>query len=202
MNVEPNAATCVGILRPASRREALLYDAGTVVAGSVVIALLARAAIPLPFSPVPVTGQTLGVLVAGMTLGSRRGLACVLAYLVEGAAGLPVFAGGAGLACLAGPTGGYLLGFLPAAYVIGLLAERGWDRHPVTTVTAMIIGNALLYVGGLVWLARFGGTRNVLALGLYPFIPGDVTKLAIAAALLPTIWRIHRKVGSRQGNSD
>jgi biotin transport system substrate-specific component len=108
----------------------LLYDAVLVVTGSVFIALLAQVAIPLPFSPVPITGQTFAVLLVGVLLGSRRGGLGVLLYLLEGAAGLPFFAGGtAGLARLAGPTGGYLVGFVVAAIVVGLLAERGWDRR-------------------------------------------------------------------------
>jgi biotin transport system substrate-specific component len=183
--------TYVDILRPSVKRQALLYDMFLVLAGSLLIALSARLAIRLPFSPVPITGQTMAVLLAGALLGSRRGALSVLAYLGEGMAGLPVFAGGAGgIAHLVGPTGGYLAGFVLAAFVVGRLAERGWDRHPVTTALAMLLGSAAIYASGLPWLAAFVGGERALVLGLYPFLAGDLLKLALAAALLPVGWKV------------
>jgi biotin transport system substrate-specific component len=183
--------TYADILRPSVKRQALLYDAILVLAGSLLIGLSARLAIRLPFSPVPITGQTMAVLLAGALLGSRRGALSVLAYLGEGMAGLPVFAGGAGgIAHLAGPTGGYLAGFVLAALVVGWLAERGWDRHPGTTALAMLLGNAAIYALGLPWLAAFVGGERALVLGLYPFLAGDLLKLALAAALLPVGWKV------------
>jgi biotin transport system substrate-specific component len=183
--------TYADILRPSVKRQALLYDATLILAGSLLIGLSARLAIRLPFSPVPITGQTLAVLLAGALLGSRRGALSVLAYLGEGVAGLPVFAGGAGgIAHLAGPTGGYLAGFVLAALVVGWLAERGWDRHPGTTALAMLLGSAAIYVPGLPWLAAFVGGERALVLGLYPFLAGDLLKLALAAALLPIGWKV------------
>lgn len=183
-------ATYADILRPSTRQKALFYDIALVVGGSLFIALCARLRIPLPFSPVPITGQTLAVLLVGALLGSRRGGLSLLTYLVEGACGLPVFQGGnAGLAYLAGPTGGYLVGFVAAAYVTGLLAERGWDRRTGTTILAMLLGNATLYAFGLPWLAVFVGS-NALSLGFYPFIAGDLLKVALAATLLPSGWKL------------
>jgi biotin transport system substrate-specific component len=167
-----------------------LHDAAIVLAGSALIALSAQVAIPLPFSPVPITGQTFGVLLVASLLGRSRGAAAALAYLAEGAAGLPVFAGAAaGPAVLLGPTGGYLLGFVPAAALCGALAERGWDRTGLRTAVSMILGNIVILALGLSWLARFVGAPQVLALGFWPFVPGDIVKIGLAAALLPLGWK-------------
>jgi biotin transport system substrate-specific component len=114
----------------------------------------------------------------------------VLAYLAEGAAGLPVFAGAAaGPAKLIGPTGGYLAGFVLGAYVCGALAERGWDRTPLKTTVSMILGNIAIFAVALPWLARFVGASNVWTMGFWPFIPGDIVKIGLAAALLPLGWK-------------
>jgi biotin transport system substrate-specific component len=185
------------ILRPAVRRSALLYDAALVLAGSLLIALSAQVALLLPFSPVPVTGQTMAVLLVGALLGRRRGSLAVLAYIAEGMAGLPVFASGAaGPARLLGPTGGYLVGFVAAAYLVGLLAERGWDRRISTTAAAMALGNLVIYAVGALWLAPFvGGIDQALALGVAPFIPGDLLKIGAAALLLPAGWKLLGWIG-------
>lgn len=191
--------TYADVLRPSTRWKALAYDAALIFGGSLFVALSARVTIPLPFSPVPVTGQTLAVLLTGALLGSRRAALCLLAYLAEGIAGLPVFALGetAGLARLMGPTGGYLIGFVAAAYVTGLLAERGWGRRAGTALLAMLAGNATLYVLGLSWLSLFVGLERALPLGLYPFIVGDLLKLIVATTLLPTGWKL---LGTRNLN--
>ena len=180
------------LLRPTMRRSALLYDAALVLGASLVIALSAQVAIQLPFSPVPITGQTMAVLLVGALLGSRRGALAVLAYIAEGLAGLPVFAGGAaGLARLFGPTGGYLVGFVAAAFLVGWLAERGWDRRFGTTLAAMTLGNLVIYAVGVVWLAVFvGGLSRAWSLGVLPFLPGDVIKIILAAVLLPGGWKL------------
>lgn len=189
--------TLVEIVLPG---EGLWREALLVLGGSVLIALAAQVAIPLPFSPVPVTGQTFAVLLVGALLGSRRGALSLLAYLAEGAVGLPVFAGGgSGLPWLLGPTGGYLVGFVAAAFVTGWLTERGWDRRIHTTALAMLIGNGVIYLCGLPWLARFVGADRVLALGLWPFVPGDLIKLALAALALPSGWKLMAQVGRRKG---
>ncbi len=161
------------------------------VGGSLLIALAAQVAVPLPLSPVPVTAQTYAILVVGAALGRRLGLASVALYIVEGMAGLPVFApGGApGVARLLGPTGGYLVGFAAAAFVVGWLCERGFDRHLARCAAAMFAGELVVYAFGLPWLARFVPAERVLAAGLIPFIPGDLVKLALAALTPPAAWR-------------
>ena len=182
--------TFADLLRPCEKRHALLYDLALIVAGSLLIGLCAQIKIQ-PFGPVPITGQTFAVLIIGALLGARRGSMAVLAYLAQGAAGLPVFAGVSGPAAFLGPTGGYLIGFVPAAYVTGLLAERGWDRRFATTVLAMALGNIIIYAFGLGQLSLLTGlSKTVLTAGLLPFIPGDILKIALAAMLLPSAWKL------------
>ena len=173
------------------KTHAWLYDSFLVLGGSFLVALSAQIAIPLPFSPVPITGQTFAVLVLGMLLGRWRGTAAVLAYLAEGVLGLPVFAGGvAGIAKILGPTGGYLVSFLPAAYLAGYLAEKGWDRRISTTFIAMILGNIVIFGFGAFWLARFVGFDKALSLGVLPFLAGDVVKIGLATFALPGVWKL------------
>ena len=175
-----------------------VYNVLLVLAGSALIALSAQVAIPLPFSPVPVTGQTFAALLVGAALGATRGSAAVLAYLAEGAAGLPVFAGGlAGPAILLGPTGGYLLGFLPAAWICGALAERGWDRHFLSTLAAMTLGDIAIFAVGVPWLARYVGAENAVAFGLTPFVVGNIAKIVLAAGALPFAWACVRRSRGR-----
>jgi biotin transport system substrate-specific component len=194
--------TLADAIRPVLARprafSALRDEILLVLGGSALMAASAWVAIPLPFSPVPVTAQTFAVLLVGSALGPRRGAAAALAYLAEGSWGLPVFAGGAaGLHVLAGPTGGYLAGFVLGAYLCGALAERGFDRNPVTTVTSMALGNVGILLPGLLWLSRFVGPDHALRLGLYPFLPGDLVKIALAAGILPLAWKLLARVRSR-----
>lgn len=179
-------------------KRTLARDLALVLAGSLLVALAARVSIPLPFTPVPITGQTFAILLVGAALGSRLGFLALLAYLVEGGMGLPVFAGGTGgLARILGPTGGFLIAFPLAAGLVGLLVERlGLDRSLLGTFLVMLAGNALLYLVGLPWLAawlmgagKFTGLGGLLAMGLFPFIPGDLVKAVLAAILLPSAWR-------------
>jgi biotin transport system substrate-specific component len=180
-------------------REGLLPDAARVLLGSLLVALCAQISIPL--YPVPITGQTLAVLLAGALLGWRLGALAMLAYLAEGLAGLPVFAGGlsawspspAGVPVILGPTLGYLVGFVPAAALVGWLAERGWDRHILLTALAMALGNLVIYAVGLAGLARFVPPGGLLSAGLLPFLPGDALKIALAAAALPGAWAFTRR---------
>lgn len=165
------------------------------LAGSALIAVSSK--IQVPMAPVPMTLQTLVILVIGMACGWRLGGLTVLLYLVEGAAGLPVFANtperGIGISYMVGTTGGYLLGFLLAALVVGLLAEAGWDRSAPLTAAAMLIGNVVIYVPGLLWLGSVAGWDNpILQWGLTPFIVGDLVKVALAALLMPAAWRLVR----------
>jgi biotin transport system substrate-specific component len=189
-------STYSDVLRPQERLTALGYDAALVVGGALLIALSAYLKIQLPFSPVPITGQTLAVLLVGASLGWKKGSMSVLTYLAEGLAGLPVFAGGAsGPAYLLGPTGGYLLGFAVAALAVGWLAGRGWDRHIGLTLLAMLIGNVLIYLFGLAWLSGYVGIGQALPLGLYPFLIGDGIKLLLAGFLLPGGWLMLQRTG-------
>jgi biotin transport system substrate-specific component len=164
-----------------------------VVIGSLLLAASAQFKIPL--YPVPVTGQTLVVLLIGMVYGPRLGGVTIAAYLLQGIIGLPVFAGGAfGVATLLGPTGGYLGGFLIAAIVMGALAERGMGRGIISTIIAMMIGNIVIYVAGASWLASFVGAEKALTAGVLPFLYGDVLKLAVAAGFMPVAWHFVKKI--------
>ncbi|HKJ68388.1 MAG TPA: biotin transporter BioY [bacterium] len=183
--------TYADIVRPQSKANIIIYNISLVIGGSILMALLAQLTVRLPFSPVPITGQTFGVLLLGALFGSRRGSAAMLAYILEGVAGLPVFAGGlAGPAVLAGPTGGYILGFVFAAYGVGYLAEQGWDRRMISTVAMMVMGTGIIYLGGLFWLSQFVPGEQLLNVGLFPFLPGAVIKIALAAILLPGGWKL------------
>lgn len=173
-----------------------------VLGGTLVIAGLAQVSIPLPFTPVPITGQTLGVLLVGAAYGPGLGASTLAVYLLAGALGLPVFAPNAdgshetGFAVLAfaGATGGYLWGFVAASTLVGWLSQRGWDRSFRSSVGAMFLGSAVIYLFGVPWLmaAIDVGLEDGLAFGMYPFIIGDALKLLAAAALLPGAWRLLR----------
>jgi biotin transport system substrate-specific component len=170
---------------------------GLALGGSLLLAVSAK--IQVPFWPVPVTMQSLGVLLIGIALGSRLGAAAVLAYLAEGFVGLPVFAGAAaGPAYFAGPTAGYLLGFLIAAASIGWLAERGWDRSAGSAVLAMAIGHVLLFVPGVLWLAVLFGWPKAIAFGVTPFILATLVKTALGGAVIAALWSYlgHRSIAA------
>ena len=172
---------------PGMGRSALLVVAGTLF-------LTASAKVQVPFYPVPMTMQTFVVLFIGFAFGRRLGALATLAYLVEGAVGLPVFAGtpekGVGIPYMLGPTGGYLVGFVVAAWTVGALAERGWDRTLLRAAVAALAGLVAVYIPGLVWLGSvIGWDKPVLALGLVPFLPGEALKLALLAVALPLVWR-------------
>lgn len=180
------------------RGQGLGRAAALVIGGSLAIAAAAK--IQVPFWPVPMTMQTLVVLLIGVTYGSRLAAATVLAYLAEGLAGVPVFAAAtAGPAYMAGPTGGYLLGFLVAATSIGWLAERGWDRSLGWTVAAMAIGHVLVFVPGVAWLAVLFGWSKAVAVGVAPFIAATIVKTALGAALVAAFWSLAGKPRPAEG---
>ncbi len=166
-------------------------DAVVVAAMALLIALCAQISIPLPHTPVPITGTTLAVLYSGALLGSRRGLASVGLYLLLGGFGLPFFAAGAsGWTHFIGATGGYLMGFLPAAWLTGVLARRGWDRSPLSALGLMMTGSAVIFACGLAVLSFYVPAGELLAKGLYPFVIGDLAKSCLSAGLLPLGWKI------------
>jgi biotin transporter BioY len=166
----------------------LISDAGLVIAFSLFTGLMAHIQIPLPFTPVPITGQTFAVLLCGALLGARLGTASMLLYITEGAVGLPVFAAAKGAT-----TYGYLAGFVAAALIVGWFADLGWTKDLPRTIVAMIAGEIAIYFFGLLWLAHFVPPTKVLDFGLYPFLIGDAIKLAAAAVVLPAGWRLSRR---------
>jgi biotin transport system substrate-specific component len=173
-------------------RSRLLRAAVLALAGSALLTLSAK--IQVPFWPVPMTMQTYVVLVLGAMFGARLGAATVLLYLAQGAVGLPVFAGtpekGLGLAYMMGPTGGYLVGFVAAAWVVGLLAERGWDRSIVRLMVAMALGHVIIFAFGVTWLAQLIGWNKAWMLGVAPFYAATIFKTALGAFTLPAIWAV------------
>ena len=174
-------------------RSTALTHAGFIVGGTLFIAALAQIAIPVPGSPVPVTGQTLAVYLIGTTYGARLGFATFSTYLLAGIAGAPVFAPAAtqGLARLTGATGGYLIGMLVATLILGALADRKADQKFKTSFPALIFGSVIVFTFGLIWLnVSLNLTwAQTISAGLTPFIFGEVIKIAITATSLPLIWR-------------
>jgi biotin transport system substrate-specific component len=163
---------------------------------TVLTAAGAQLSFPLPFTPVPFTIQPMIVLIGAAALGSRLGALAQVFYLMLGIAGLPVFAFSPelpqGVGRLMGPTGGYLMAYPIAAFVTGLLAERGLDRRYFTSILAMSVGLSVIFIGGVLWIARFAGLDTALATGLYPFIVVDIVKVVAAGLVLPTAWKFLR----------
>ena len=194
--------TIIDSLMPANagsgRMTRLIVQLGLIAIGSVLLAASAQFKVPVPLSPVPVTGQTLVVLMIGMAYGPRLGAMTICAYILAGLRGLPVFAGGmAGLPVLAGPSGGYLVGFIAAAFVIGLLAQRGMDRSILMTALAMLVGNLVIYLFGYAWLASLIGMQKAFMFGVWSFLWGDAIKLVVAACLMPVVWRGVKLLGRK-----
>ncbi|MDD5087476.1 MAG: biotin transporter BioY [bacterium] len=188
-----NSLTMADRFAPSSERALTwwVYQIVVVACASALIAFSAQISVRLPFSPVPVTGQTFGVLLTAAALGRVRAVAAVSAYLLEGFGGLPVFAGAsAGFIHLFGPTGGYLFGFLPAAWLMGWLTERGWNHHWQTAALSMLIGSAVILAAGAMVLGLFVGYARAIQLGILPFLAGDVLKIAVATMMLPVAHRI------------
>ncbi|WJL95469.1 biotin transporter BioY [Microbacterium sp. ET2] len=189
------------VARPSSRARAFAVDATLVTAGALFVAVLAQVSIPL--WPVPITGQTLGVIVVGAALGARRGAASLTVYLLAGLAGLPVFADFTGtIAAVAKPSFGFIVGFIAAAAVAGWFAERAWDRRPVLAFLGFAGASAIPFLFGIPYMALilnvFLGMDltfwQVLEAGLFPFVVGGIIKAAIAAALIPAAWALVRRL--------
>ncbi len=193
------------IARPSDRARAIALDAGLVVAGATVVALLAQVEVPL--WPVPITGQTLAVVVVGAALGARRGAAALVTYLLAGLGGLPVFAGFTGtVAAVAKPSFGFVIGFVFAAFVAGWFAERAWDRRPLLAFVGFVAASAIPFIFGIPYMAFIlnvvgggaFGIGEILQFGLWPFIVGGLIKAALAALLIPAAWAGVRAVDRRK----
>jgi biotin transport system substrate-specific component len=181
-------------------RPTLLTDALLVVSGTALVSLCAQISVKLPFTPVPITGQTFAVCLVGASLGAVRGAASLTLYFLIGVVGAPVYAHrDSGWDVITSASGGYIVGFVAAAAVTGVLAEHRWDRKFSSAVGAMLTGNVVIYLVGLPWLAVVLNTNleDTLESGLYPFVPGDLFKLYCAAALLPAAWRGVKYLGGR-----
>ena len=191
--------TIPAFIRTSAAEHALVRDILIVVAASLVIAISAQVAVPVPFSPVPMTLQPMAILLAGALLGSTRGAAAAALYLFEGATGLPVFANGKGglIWLVAGPTAGYLLSYPLVAWTTGWFSERGWTRNALTTIPMMAVGIALIHLSGWSWLSTVIGMSPgaAFAAGTAPFLAGDAVKIAIAAALLPGLQAFVGRLG-------
>ena len=192
MHTTQGQRTLFGLAASEGPSSRLLHVAAAVLFGICLLTLSAK--LQVPFWPVPMTMQTLVVLMLGMAYGPRLGAGTVLAYLLVGAAGLPVFAGtperGIGLAYMMGPTGGFLMGFVVAAWITGVLAERGWDRSMPWCATAMLAGTVVIFVFGLAALMPITGVSRAIETGLVPFLASSGLKIALGAVAMPLIWRI------------
>jgi len=191
--MRPEAATLRLAVFP---RSSLLTNVLLVLGGAGFVALAAQVSISLPFTPVPITGQTFAVVLVGASLGSLLAVASLGVYIFVGALGAPVYADQAhGWDVLTGPTGGYIIGFVLAAALTGFLARERWDRRFSSAVAAMLSGNVVIYLVGLPWLAAKidTGLEDTLEAGLYPFVVGDLIKLYLAGALLPAAWALVRR---------
>ncbi|HET8586323.1 MAG TPA: biotin transporter BioY [Candidatus Limnocylindria bacterium] len=189
----PSLPTFADVLVPPHPERGVVRAAALVVGGALLTAAAAQLSVRMPWTDVPYTGQTAAVLLVGVALGWRLGLASMLLYVLAGVAGVPVFnAGAAGVHQLLGVTGGYLLGFVLAAAAVGMLAERGWDRSRLRSGGLMIAGNLIIYAVGVPVLAAVAGLPldRALAAGALVFLPWDALKIALAAFALPAAWRL------------
>ncbi len=181
-------------------RSGLLTDALLVLGGAGFVGLMAQISVRLGFTPVPITGQTFAVLLVGAAYGSALGAASMGAYLVLGVIGVPLYADHKhGWDVFSGATGGYIVGFIVAAAVTGALAERGWDKKFSSSIAAMLTGSVIIYACGSIWLHHYlhVSWNTTFVDGVYPFIPGDLVKLYLAAAALPGAWSLVRRLRSR-----
>jgi biotin transporter BioY len=187
---ETKNLTLVDIIIPRVENKTLvlLKDTALVLSFALITGVCAK--LKIEIGVVPITMQTLAVLLSGALLGSKKGALSQISYLLMGLAGFPWFARGGGMSYLLSPTFGYIIGFVLAAFVIGWLCERGFAREIKRATLAMLIGNILLYIPGLLWLARFVGFNKILTVGFYPFVLGDLLKLVLAGLLVSFWWKI------------
>ena len=189
------AATIPAVVLDRLVRGRAAVDMLLVIGASALIALAAQVAIPLPFTPVPLTLQPLAVILVGVVIGSTRGAAAAALYLLEGFSGLPVFAQGhGGPAWLLGATAGYLYSYPFAAWVAGFISERGWGNSILRALTGMLAALTVIYLGGWSWLAALTDARTAFATGVAPFVVADIIKVAIGASLLPYAQKLIARV--------
>ncbi len=195
MDILTKQPVLIDVIFPQIKIIGITKDVVLVLSFGLLTALSAQ--ISFWIGPVPITGQTFAVLIAGILLGSIRGAFSQIFYLLVGLTGLPFWfaAGGPlGAARLIGPTGGYLIGFVVAAFLVGKLAERGWDKNIKTAISAMVLGSIVIYIFGLAWLVNFVPTQSLLMVGLFPFVLGDLLKISLAGLFLPKGWQLIKKV--------
>ncbi len=172
-----------------------LVSTFAVIGGSIFIGLMSQLAVVLPFSPVPVTGQTFAILLLAITMGFRKSTLAVLTFLAQGLCGLPVFANGAsGPLYFAGPTGGYLIGFLLASAVVGFMADKNYSKTYLGAFLSMIAGSLIIYLCGFSWLSVFLGAEKAFTAGILPFIAGDLIKIMLISISLPLSWKLYKKL--------
>jgi biotin transport system substrate-specific component len=195
-DMKSRTATLVSVLPDATPMGRAVRNTLLALAGTAIIAVSAK--IQVPFWPVPMTMQTLAIIVIAMAFGAKLGFATLALYLFEGAIGLPVFAGtpekGIGIPYMLGPTGGYLVGFIAAAWLAGWLAEKGWDRTFLKATAVNLVATAVVFVFGLAWLAPMYGLSKSIAVGVTPFLLSSAFKIALGGALLPAAWVLVRRL--------
>lgn len=177
---------------PSTKALQVARDVALILSFSIITAVCAQ--LKVEVGVVPITMQTFAVLLAGALLGSKRGTLSQVTYLLLGLTGIPWFARGGGMGYILSPTFGYIVGFIFAAYFVGWLCERGFDRQIKTAILAMLIGNIILYVPGILWLAKFVGFEKVLFVGFYPFILGDLFKILLAGSVLTMGWKLIKRL--------
>ena len=176
----------------ANKNSLLLMQISLALIGSLLLTISAK--VQIPFYPVPMTMQTLVVLMIGMSYGAPLAALTIFLYLFQGAVGIPVFATGGGLAYMMGPTGGYLVGFFLSATLLGILASNGWGKTWQTTAVAMILGVGVIFAMGISWLAMFIGFKGAFINGFFPFIYADFLKIIIASFAMPAAWSVVHRI--------
>jgi len=192
--METKNLTLIDILIPRIENKILILVKDVVLVLSFTALTGICAKLKIEIGPVPITMQTFAVLLSGAILGSIRGAMSQFVYLISGLAGIPWFSRGGGMVYIFSPTFGYIVGFVLAAYLVGFLCEKGWDRKIEKAILAMIIGSIVLYIPGLLWLGKFVGLERVLTIGFYPFIAGDILKIFLAGSILPFGWKLTKVV--------
>lgn len=171
-----------------------IQDGLIIISGVIGMMLLSKVSFYLPFTPVPITAQSLGILIIGASFGMKRAFVASLIYVGAGVCGLPIFSGGKfGLLAITGPTGGYIIGFIIAATVMGLLGNKQKDRKFISSILIFVLGHIIIFSFGLLWLLNFVSIEKVFALGLYPFIPGMIVKTFLAGSISPLLWSVFNK---------